>query len=427
MWCFCALARPGPLVFLCGEWNSSGMRTEGTGLMEQEVAHAWRAILDDADAIADDLTLRLLVPYENWFEAAEPQLRSQLRSELRSSTREHIARGLRVLAGTTVAEERPVDTWRATGRRRARQGVPMELVLHAYSLGTRFLWEALLDEGAVSGVDERVLRVAGQRLWSHLDVQNAVLVESYRRESARIQRWDLQRQQSFLDGLAEGRGGDPAFAGEAREVLGIATDTPIACVVAQFDGGLQDPLRAPEDRLEHAGLESRWHVRGGAYFGLVVTGTPSLDGLVRLLRPVVAGRVGVAMSLEGMAGFATAYRLAAHAAETLPRGVHEVVSVTDRLPEVLLGGSPEVSSLLVEEVLGGLLGQAPRQTALLLETLAALLAHDGSPTRAAQALYCHRNTVAYRMRQVETLTGRDLQDPRDKLLLSLALMAVNAR
>lgn len=404
------------------------MRTEeGNGLMEREVAHAWHALLDGGDAIADEITRQLLVSYAHWFETAKPELRSQLGSDLRSSTREHILRGLRALAGEVVPEERPVDTWRATGRQRARQGVPMELVLHAYNLGTRRLWEALLDRGAAGGIDERVLRIAGQRLWSQLDVQNAVLVEAYRRESARIQRWDLQRQQSFLDGLAEGRGGDPAFAADAHEVLGIATDTPVACVVAQFDGGLQDPLRAPEDRLEHAGLVSRWHVRGGAYFGIVVTGSPSLDGLVRLLQPVVAGRVGVAMSLEGMAGFATAYRLAAHAAETLRRGTHEVVAVTDRLPEVLLGGSPEVSALLVEEVLGGLLGQAPRQTTLLLETLAALLEHDGSPTRAAEELYCHRNTVAYRMRQIETLTHRDLQDPRDKLLLSLALMAVSGR
>ena len=58
-----------------------------------------------------------------------------------------------------------------------------------------------------------------------------------------------------------------------------------------------------------------------------------------------------------------------------------------------------------------------------MRTLAALLQHDGSPTHAAADLYCHRNTVIYRMKQIEQLTGRSLADPRDKMLLGLALMA----
>ena len=56
-------------------------------------------------------------------------------------------------------------------------------------------------------------------------------------------------------------------------------------------------------------------------------------------------------------------------------------------------------------------------------TLRSLLAHDGSPTHAAEELYCHRNTVIYRMKQIERLTGRHLADPRDKMLLWLAVTA----
>ncbi len=49
--------------------------------------------------------------------------------------------------------------------------------------------------------------------------------------------------------------------------------------------------------------------------------------------------------------------------------------------------------------------------------------HDGSPTHAAAEPSCHRNTVSYRLRQLEELTGRSLTDPRDKLLLTLAMLA----
>ena len=59
-----------------------------------------------------------------------------------------------------------------------------------------------------------------------------------------------------------------------------------------------------------------------------------------------------------------------------------------------------------------------------MRTLAALLRHDGSAKHAAEELFCHRNTVIYRAKQIEQLTGRTLTDPRDKLMLELALMTV---
>ena len=389
--------------------------------LRAEIARGWASLLDRSDAIADGISITLLENGRDYYDAAGPELCA----EVRASTREHVRRGIRTLAGLAAPEEKAIHIWRQTGRRRARQGVPMELVLNAYSLGTRVLWEALLKQrnNPDLNIDDHVLLLAGQQIWSALDIQNATLVGSYRRESSRLQRRDLQRQQSFLDGLVEGRGSDPVFASKARDVLGIGADDPLACVVAHFDGSLDEPLRAPEDRLERAGVYSSWHVRGGAYFGLIPTTELTLPELVNLLQPSVTGRVGVAPSAEGVSGFATAYQLAGRAAETLPRGSKQLVSVADRLPEVLLGGSPEVTSLLVSETLGAVLAQPPHQVDILLKTLAAILANDASPTHAAAQLFCHRNTVIYRMKQIETLTGRSLRDPRDKLLLSLGLLA----
>jgi DNA-binding PucR family transcriptional regulator len=60
---------------------------------------------------------------------------------------------------------------------------------------------------------------------------------------------------------------------------------------------------------------------------------------------------------------------------------------------------------------------------VLLDTLAAFLAADGSPTRAADELYCHRNTVMHRLRRIESVTGRKVTDPRARLLWQLALLS----
>lgn len=396
------------------------VRTAPDEELEEQIRRAWGSLIERSDAIADDISLRLFEKDQEWYQKAGPDMRA----DVRSSTREHIRRGILTMSGRVEPGKRAADVWRETGRRRARQGMPMELVLNAYSLGTRVLWEALLEQGPRHdlGVDDHVLLKAGQRIWHALDVQNSVLVEAYRRESARLQRRDLQRQQGFLDGLVGGRGSDPEFAGEAAETLGVSVDEPIACVVAPFDESLDEPLRGPEDRLERAGLVSHWHVRGGAYFGLVQLAAGGVAELVELLSPHAAGRVGVAVA-DGIAGFASAYTLAARAAQTVPRGSTQVVTVTDRLPEVLLSGQPEVASLLVEQSIGPLLAQPGPQADVLLETLMALIENNVSPTHAAEALYCHRNTVIYRLKQIEQLTGRSLQVPRDRLLLVLGLMA----
>ncbi|MFE5210605.1 PucR family transcriptional regulator [Streptomyces sp. NPDC056600] len=410
---------------------TTGRSTETSGFPEGEgldedlrhaVESAWASLLPSADAIADDITLTLLA--KDWH--GDPG--AELRADIRSSVRAHIHRGIRTMAGLARTGESTVYLWRETGRRRARQGVRMEHVLNAYSLGSRVLWEALLERHGRPGeqVDDRVLVLAGRQIWAALDVQNATLVESYRREEARLHNRDLQRRQRLLDGLVEGRGADPVFATEAREVLGLGTGEPVACVVAPFDGLPDGPVRGAEDRLERLGVTSCWHVRGDICFALVATGGTGgtdLAPLVRALEPVVVGRAGVAASPDGLAGFATAYRLAAQAADSVPRGTTGVVPVTDRLPEVLLRACPEATAVLVEQTVSPLLAQPPHQAAVLLDTLRALLAHDGSPTHAAKQLFCHRNTVIYRMRQIEQLTGRSLRDPRDRLLLALGEMA----
>lgn len=391
---------------------------------QDELQHAWALLVDQADAIADSITLTLFERDHELWERIGPEFRA----DVRRSTRQHIGRGLRILSGeSTPDDDSAVDLWRDTGRRRARQGVPLELVLNAYTLGARILWESLVarssaDPGA--GIDDRVLLDAAKTVWTNLDVQNAILIDAYRRESARLQRQDLQRQQSVLDALLEGRGADPEYAEGARAALDIDADDAIACVVVLYDGSDPGDALAPaEDRLDRLGIPTRWHVRSGIYYGLLSGDLPDENGLVELFAPHAAGRMGVAASPDGIAGFPTAFQLATRAAETLARGECRVVSVTERLPEVLVAGSPQVAPLLLAETLGPLLAQPEGQAAVLMETLAALLRHDGSPTHAAAELFCHRNTVIYRQRQIEQLTGRTLADPRDKMLLALALLA----
>ena len=57
----------------------------------------------------------------------------------------------------------------------------------------------------------------------------------------------------------------------------------------------------------------------------------------------------------------------------------------------------------------------------LLRSLDVLIEHNGHWEKAANALYCHRHTLRYRIRRVEQLTGRDFSTARDRIEFWLAL------
>lgn len=396
-----------------------GQRPEPLGASDQaQLARAFAALLPRCDAIADTITDRL-IDLEGSVYAHLPERAA----ELRSSTRAHIRITVERMAGSPRADRRGVDLWRETGRRRAAQEVPMAAVLSSYSIGTRVLWEELVRVGEELDVPAAVLLHAGQVLWSGLDVQSQVLRDSYRREESLRDRYDPARVAEVLDGLLRGRGADPDFGAEARSALGLTTDAELLCVVwlTEETSPVTTTLR---EQLQDAGLISHWRPHAGHVVGLV-QGTPEEAVRVReVLARTTRGRVGTAASPDGLAGILAAHRSAMAAATSFARGSDGVADITQRLPEALLAASPELTTLLVDATIRPLLHVTGVTREVLLETLVAAVRHGGSATRAAEDLVCHRNTVIYRVKRIEELTGLSLDQPRDRLLLSLAALAV---
>ncbi len=378
-------------------------------------------VLDDLDSLADRLTQTILKREPSYAELG------LARDELRDGLRRNMQRGLQSLADSVPHDVDPQDTSRETGRQRARQGIPLEAVLRAYRLGGRIIWEALLTASRAhfSGRYDGVLLDAASEVWRVIDSSSSALTDAYRQEEARVRSQELSRRNLFLNALLEGRGGEPGFAKEAARALGLPEDSPLLCVVAPVDSPRDEPLRSPHERLTAQGFVSSWHVRPSAVVGLVALGGHSAATVVRVLGPAAVGRVGVSPPIDGLAEVGTAYEMAETAAGTL----HEpgLVTLDDRLPEALLLRSPELLPRLRQVALGGMLDLVEPDRDVLFDTLQAVLACSGSATHAAQRLYCHRNTVLYRLHRIEVLTGRKIAEPRDRMLLTLALMAERER
>jgi purine catabolism regulator len=76
-------------------------------------------------------------------------------------------------------------------------------------------------------------------------------------------------------------------------------------------------------------------------------------------------------------------------------------------------------ALYCEDVLGPI--ERHRGSAELLRSLEEFIEHNGHWEAAARALFCHRQTLRYRIGRIETLTGRDLKAARDRIEFWLAL------
>jgi hypothetical protein len=164
--------------------------------------------------------------------------------------------------------------------------------------------------------------------------------------------------------------------------------------------------------------------------------TPAAHRFARTIRaalPVVESdhsRVRLTVGVSGPAESVTALPGALHEAESARRlaalratsAVSVVTSDEVTSHELLLATVPaSVLRSFRERLLGPLLAYDDQHRAELLPTLREFLACSGSWNVCAARMYVHVNTVRYRIRRIEELTGRDLSRLDDQVDFFLAL------
>jgi DNA-binding PucR family transcriptional regulator len=149
---------------------------------------------------------------------------------------------------------------------------------------------------------------------------------------------------------------------------------------------------------------------------------------IRLTIGVSAPAEGVAALVGALHEAESARRLAAMRAGTgtgpgpAPPTVSVVTSDEVASHELLLASVPgSVLRSFRERLLGPLQAYDERHRAELLPTLRQFLACSGSWNACAASMYVHVNTVRYRIRRIEELTGRNLSCLDDQVDFFLAL------
>ncbi len=346
--------------------------------------------------------------------------------DLRASVRDNLVHILSRLAGHAMPGLEPP---RATGRRRAEQGVPLPVILHAYRIAGKFLWAAVLAEAADEG-DEGIAEAlldAASELWFIIDELSGEVTEAYRETIGERARRSEQTRSAMLDVLLRGDPGDGSRLWECAASLRLPRRGRFVVVAAQAPQPGAESVPRAEEVLRARGFQSAWRVEVDAHVGVVVltprTGIDGINQLCALLAEFANGPVGLSEPYPSLDRTPAALRQARLACTASGGGGHNVVRYEHVPIAVLIASAPEAAATVARAVLGPVLGLPGPECGVLLETLRTWFTEQGATSAAATKLHVHRNTVRYRLRRLEELTDRSLAQPLGAAELYLALEA----
>ena len=313
-----------------------------------------------------------------------------------------------------------------TGRRRAKQGVPLPEVLRAYRICFAALWDALVEHVRVTrqpALTDALIDTAGV-IWRFTDEHAVVLTEAYRATTAELMLAEQRRRSAVVEAVLTGRPGPESGPWEAAALLGFPADALLIVVAAETNGLAKESLVNVEQRLAEKGFVSGWRLTPAQQLGIVSFPEEREEEVLETLRGFADARTGVSPPYASLPETPRALRLARAALAGLEPG-NAGLRAFDHSPlAALVVYEPAEGRRLAENVLGEVLRQPSEDRELLLETLDMYLEQSGSAERAATLLYCHPNTVRNRLRRIQELTGRSLAEPMDVAELATAAYAL---
>ena len=336
-------------------------------------------------------------------------------------------------AATAITAERPaLDDW--------LREVPLSafdppVALRAVGSGGVRLIAPILVQGGIAGFLS-LLGSEGELGELHRmavgRAAHACAIELVRARAAREARDEVEEE--LLDVLTTGRMESQEGARQRAKRKGLDLDAPYLVLAAQ---GTQPEHRrrlrgALERQLGTMRTPALVRERETSAVALVSLASRArteprglIDQLHRALRTTLGGTIAVGYGAvrSGAGDVASAAREAEQALSMGRRlfGADSATAFADLGLYRLLYALQPLPELRAyrEDLLGRL--QARDRGGVLMHTLSAYLATNGSPTDAAERLHLHRNTVLYRLGRIEELLQVDLRDAEVRLALHLGL------
>lgn len=302
------------------------------------------------------------------------------------------------------AEAREVYVHLGAGE--AREGRGLEVLLGAYRIGGRMLLEVVLTYlDAIGRLELRTVGPLTSSVFAFVDEMSAASADGYADEvdaRASERQW---RQRRLATLLVEG------------------CEDPLRLESAARAAGWDPPPLVRAALVPHLSLEAGHEVLGAATLM-----AEREDGVVAILPAVPDETLLARLAPSGVAlgpavpprDVPRSLRLAEHTAALPPGGSRYAEK---RLADLVVCGDRVALQELADRRLSPLLSLRESQHDRLLETLHAWLRCWGRRAEIAAELYVHPQTIGYRMTQLRSVYGDDLQDPQAVFELGLVLNA----
>ncbi|WP_177242449.1 PucR family transcriptional regulator [Amycolatopsis marina] len=331
-----------------------------------------------------------------------------------------------------VPDEAELAVFAESAARRAEEGVPLEMVLHAYHVGAHEAWRVITQDAPPADVAD--MRATTDLVLSYLRAAVAAVSGAYTAELRAMYSQQQSVRHTLLSALLAGERAD-----EAAERAGVRLPASYLVLVLRFgkhkdeqeDGvgatiAARRKLRRAQVELDRFTDDSVLSLLDPESGTVLLPGTRGLDAAWDDLDLLVE-RMTEAAAVEVTAAAAHAAPDDVAAAVIQGREILDIVRHSRRP-----AGLYQLADVLLEYQLSR---PTPARHALgalleplacnddLLTTLRVHLTNELNRRRTARMLHIHPNTVDYRLRRIATLTGLDPALPSHLPVLVAALAA----
>lgn len=232
--------------------------------------------------------------------------------------------------------------------------------------------------------------------------------------------WDSRIEATIVDAVVRAETDESVLS--RASTLGWQTDSQVVVAIggAPKEAAVLDGLRRAAAKLSLEVLAAPQGDRLVVIAGGSGVGDPveTCERIGKLSEFFADGPVVVGPTVEGLAGAHHSARAAAsgyRAARAWPEGPRTLLSI-DLLPERALAGDGHARRTLASEIYPALAANKE-----LLETCVGFIDCGSSMEATARTLFVHPNTVRYRLKRIQEVTGYNPTDAREAYVLRMAV------
>jgi sugar diacid utilization regulator len=335
--------------------------------------------------------------------------------------------------GTSVSSE-DLAFIRPHAALRARRGVPLAEFLHAFRIGHRVIWDAVLDLAKESEEGRAAALESARAVIEFIDYASTHAAEAYLEAQQLLLAEGDRVRRDLLEDLLDGHELAPGPRLAAARAAGLVADASFLLVLAV-------PLTDPQDELDlRSAASTLARVVGGRvrplavvrHDEIVVVSAAETPSSPALSEPLAAAQrklaeqglplaIGVSTLRDDLTHAGLAYAEASWALDRVGRA-GGVLCLSDLSAfEYLTTGGDETVRRLVPAQTQAFVAEDLADGGVLTSTVLEYAATNLNAKAAAERLFVHVNTAHYRLARVAEKTGRDMRSLSDVMELLIAI------